>query len=133
MVSTCSGFIFRLNRWFWKLLVLVRDTQNYITVCKLFVSGIVTWSYNCLQKRLTLAWNSPVVFNMLWANKQPVEIPTPAETTQLILWRKCFVVKNGPGSNGSEGVLHTPLTDAVYCHKQGTCFLGRGLTHVNMF
>ena len=38
----------RLNRSVWKLFVLDRNTWHHITMCKLFVSRRVTWSYSCL-------------------------------------------------------------------------------------
>ena len=34
----------------WKLVVLDKNTWYHITGYKLFVLGIVTWSYNCSEK-----------------------------------------------------------------------------------
>ena len=52
--STGLSPIYRSNRSFWKLFIFSMNTGYHITVCKLFVLIIVTWSYNCLLRVILL-------------------------------------------------------------------------------
>ena len=46
----CLASISEWNRYAWKLLGFDENTWNYITVYKLFVLWIITWTYICLKK-----------------------------------------------------------------------------------
>ena len=50
---------YRPNICLWKFLVLDENILNYITVCKLFVSKLVIWGYNCLQKIIIIVYLKP--------------------------------------------------------------------------